>query len=112
MKPFFDSIRNAGFRRGPNRVLGGVCGGIARQWNLDVTLVRIIVAVLLLLPVVSWGVYLAAWVVLPWQDGSIPAETLLTGREHKDGPGAAGGTNGAYPPASDGVQHVWDAEDR
>lgn len=101
MTTFFDAIRSTGFRRGPNRVLGGVCGGIARQWNLDPTLVRIVVVILLLLPVLSWVVYAIAWVLLPWQDGSIPLEGAL-----RD----LGITSPR--PRNGGVDHVHDAQDR
>lgn len=79
MNSFFDAIRSIGIRRGPNRVLGGVCGGIASRWNLDVTIVRLIVIVLMILPVLSWVAYAIAWVLLPWQDGVIPLQKLLQG---------------------------------
>ena len=29
MASVFDSIRSAGFRRGPDRLIAGICGGIA-----------------------------------------------------------------------------------
>ncbi|HCX83922.1 MAG TPA: hypothetical protein DHV14_02050 [Micrococcales bacterium] len=79
MDSFFDLIRRTGFRRGPDRILGGVCAGIARQLGLDVWIVRLVVAVLLLLPVLSWVVYAIAWLLLPWQDGTIPLQSMLTG---------------------------------
>jgi phage shock protein PspC (stress-responsive transcriptional regulator) len=49
-----------------NKVLGGVCGGIAAYFNLDPVLVRIIFAVL---PFLSFGaiipVYIVLWIAVP-----------------------------------------------
>ncbi|MBK5249317.1 MAG: PspC domain-containing protein [Actinomycetales bacterium] len=80
MDSFFDMIRRIGFRRGPNRIVGGICGGIADQTNVSVGFVRVLVLIAFLLPVVGVGVYFVAWLLLPWQDGSIPLERFLKGR--------------------------------
>ncbi|WP_163542482.1 PspC domain-containing protein [Occultella kanbiaonis] len=77
MDAIFDTIRKIGFRRGPGRILGGIGGGIADQTGVSVGLVRILLLLLGLLPVLGWGVYLIAWVLLPWQDGSIPLERFI-----------------------------------
>ncbi|ACQ80645.1 phage shock protein C, PspC [Beutenbergia cavernae DSM 12333] len=79
MTRFFDAIRSTGFRRGPSRIVGGICAGMAEQWNLDITIVRIVVVLLLLLPVLGVWAYLVAWLLLPWQDGSIPLERIFSG---------------------------------
>jgi phage shock protein PspC (stress-responsive transcriptional regulator) len=56
-------------RRSANdKMLAGVAGGIARYLNADVTLVRVITAVLALCTGVGAAVYLAAWLLLP-EDG-------------------------------------------
>lgn len=80
MRKLFDSIRKIGFRRGPDRVLGGIAGGLAETTGLNVWLVRLLVLVSFLLPVLGLGAYLVAWVLTPWQDGSIPVEQALGGR--------------------------------
>lgn len=77
MEAFFDSIRRIGFRRGPQRVLGGIGGGLARQFGLDVWLMRLIIVVSFLLPVLGVGAYLLVWALTPWQDGGIPLERAL-----------------------------------
>ncbi len=49
-----------------NKKIAGVCGGLAQRFGLDVSLVRIIAVLLLLLlrtPVLV--VYLLLWAVLP-----------------------------------------------
>ncbi len=78
MRSFFDTIRQANFRRGPSRMFGGVAGGIAHKLGANVALVRLLVLIAFLLPGIGLGLYLVAWILLPWQDGSIPLERLLT----------------------------------
>lgn len=78
MTSIFDTIRRTGFRRGPQRVLGGICGAIAARLGANVTIVRLLVFLAFLLPVIGFGLYLVLWALLPWQDGSIPLERLLT----------------------------------
>lgn len=77
MNSFFDTIRNLGFRRGPDRLVAGICGGLARQFGVNVWVVRLAVLLSFLLPVIGIAAYLLAWAVLPWQDGSIPLEKSL-----------------------------------
>ena len=79
MASFYDSIRGTGFRRGPQRIAGGVCGGIAYRFQTNVTLVRLLTLLAFLLPGIGLGLYLVAWLLLPWQDGSIPLEQVFSG---------------------------------
>ncbi len=80
MNRIFNAIRRAGFRRGPQRIVGGIAGGLAQSLHMNVWLVRLLILVASLLPVVGIGAYLIAWVLTPWQDGSIPLERSLGGR--------------------------------
>lgn len=61
----------AKFRRSrENRILGGVCGGLARTLNLDIALVRVLAVVLTLVTSGLGAVaYVAAWLVVP-EDGT------------------------------------------
>lgn len=77
MNSFFDSMRNLSFRRGPQRLVAGIGGGIAAKFGVNVWVVRLLILLSFLLPVVGIALYLLAWIVLPWQDGSIPLETSL-----------------------------------
>lgn len=53
-------------RSGSDRVLGGVCGGLARYWNTDPVLLRILTVVLTLATGGALLVgYLIAWIVIP-----------------------------------------------
>jgi phage shock protein PspC (stress-responsive transcriptional regulator) len=52
-------------RSGDDRMLAGVAGGIARYLGADVTLVRVIIAVLVLFTGAGAVLYLAAWLLIP-----------------------------------------------
>ena len=77
MASVFDTIRSAGFRRGPQRLLAGICGGIAAKLHINVWIVRVLTLLLFALPVVGWGLYLVIWVLTPNESGSIPVERWL-----------------------------------
>lgn len=80
MSKLFNAIRSIGFRRGPQRLLGGIAGGIAEGMQANVWLVRLILLIACLLPVIGVGLYLVIWALTPWQDGSIPLERALDSR--------------------------------
>ncbi|GAA1490474.1 hypothetical protein GCM10009626_32200 [Brachybacterium sacelli] len=61
-------------------MVAGIGGGLAEKLGLNVWLVRVLVLASFALPVLGVGAYLAAWILAPWQDGSIPAERVLGGR--------------------------------
>ena len=65
-------------RSGDDRMLAGVAGGIARSLGVDVTLVRVIVAALVLFTGAGAALYLAAWLLIPadGEDESIAAAWL------------------------------------
>lgn len=80
METFFDSIRRIGFTRGPERLVGGVCGGIAAKTGISVVIIRIAMLLAFLLPFFGVAAYLVGWVLLPWQDGTIPLERVFSPR--------------------------------
>lgn len=53
------------YRSNTDRVLGGVCAGIADYFELDPTLVRILAVATILLPGPSIIAYLIAWIIVP-----------------------------------------------
>lgn len=57
-------------RSNTNRVIGGVCGGVAEHFEWDPTMVRIVFVVAAILGSAGIWIYLAAWAVIPAQDGS------------------------------------------
>lgn len=58
-----------------DRMIAGVCGGLAETYDMDSTIVRLITAALVL-----WGVtpviYLLAWVVIPSESEVYEAEEV------------------------------------
>lgn len=62
------------YRSGKEKILGGVCGGIAEYFNVDPTIIRII----WILIVLGYGAgiiaYIIAWIIIPknpkhkWKD--------------------------------------------
>ena len=52
-------------RSGDERMLAGVAGGLARYLDADVTLVRVIIAALVLFTGAGAALYIAAWLLIP-----------------------------------------------
>jgi phage shock protein C len=82
-------VRGVGFPTGPrgitalsrprdDRKIAGVCSGIARYLGIDVTLVRIIIAVLAIWPPgVGLILYIVCWIVMPRDPLLLPAPPSL-----------------------------------
>ncbi|MEM7551670.1 MAG: PspC domain-containing protein [Bacteroidota bacterium] len=51
-------------KRSDDRIIGGVCGGIADYFGWDKTMVRVVYAILLFFGV-GFLAYLILWVVMP-----------------------------------------------
>ena len=71
-------------RSGDDKMLAGVAGGIARYLNVNVTLVRVIIAALALFSGAGVALYLAAWLLIPadGEDQSI-AEAWIASRQDR-----------------------------
>jgi phage shock protein PspC (stress-responsive transcriptional regulator) len=55
-------------RSGDDRILGGVCGGIARHLDIDPVIVRIATVALVCAVGAGAVAYLAAWILMPLDD--------------------------------------------
>ncbi len=53
------------YRSRDNRMLGGVCGGLAEYFNIDPTLVRLAFLILFLAAGSGPLLYLVMWVIVP-----------------------------------------------
>jgi phage shock protein PspC (stress-responsive transcriptional regulator) len=53
------------YRPHGDRMIAGVCAGIARRFNIDPTVVRIAFIASLFLPGPQILIYLAAWLLMP-----------------------------------------------
>ena len=69
-------------RSADDKMLAGVAGGIARYMNTDVTLIRIIIAALVLFTGAGLALYVAAWLLIPadGEDQSVAA-AWIAGRQ-------------------------------
>ena len=48
-----------------DRMIAGVCSGIARRFGVSANMVRVIFLVSLLIPGPQFLIYLAAWILMP-----------------------------------------------
>jgi phage shock protein PspC (stress-responsive transcriptional regulator) len=53
------------YRDPDNRMIGGVCSGLAAYWNQDPTLVRVIFVLLAMFGMAGLLIYLVLWIILP-----------------------------------------------
>ncbi len=53
------------YRSDTQKMLGGVCGGLAEYFNIDVSLVRLLWALTLFFGGAGLLVYLIAWIIIP-----------------------------------------------
>jgi phage shock protein C len=61
------------FRSKREKMIAGVCGGLAEYFNIDTTLVRLLFVVLLLTPFHGLIVYLILWLITPVEPQDLPA---------------------------------------
>lgn len=65
------------YRSRVDRVLGGVCGGLAEHFNIDPTIVRLLfVAFFVINPVAATIIYIAAWIIIPEKPYLTPKERV------------------------------------
>ncbi|HYD49244.1 MAG TPA: PspC domain-containing protein [Terriglobales bacterium] len=59
------------YRTHHNKMIGGVCAGLAEQFCISVTALRLAAVVLALLGA-GWGIvlYVVLWIIMPVRDGS------------------------------------------
>ncbi len=71
-------------RSGHDKMLPGVAGGIARYLNADATLVRVIIAALVLFTGAGVALYAAAWLLIPEDGADQPvAAAWIAGRRDR-----------------------------
>lgn len=65
-----------------DRMIAGVCGGLARYLNVDPVVVRVVTAALTVVGGVGFVLYIAAWLLVP-EEGS--ARSIVAARTRSDG---------------------------
>ncbi len=53
------------FRSRTERMIAGVCGGIAQYFNLDPTIIRLIFILLLFAGGAAFLIYIIMWIIVP-----------------------------------------------
>ncbi|MDI3543175.1 MAG: hypothetical protein PWP57_779 [Candidatus Atribacteria bacterium] len=53
------------YRSRTDKMLGGVCGGIARYFNVDPTLIRLLAVALIIAGGAAIIAYIIAWIIIP-----------------------------------------------
>lgn len=53
------------YRSRKDRMIAGICGGLAEHFAMDSTIFRVVTALLILLGGLSFVVYLLLWVIIP-----------------------------------------------
>ncbi len=59
------------YRPRDDRMIAGVCSGIARRFGLEPTLIRILFVASLFLPGPQILIYLAAWLLMPNESSTL-----------------------------------------
>jgi phage shock protein C len=60
-----------------DKMIGGVCGGLARYFNVDTTIVRLLFVLAVFLGGASPLIYLVLWLVMPEEQASYAAPQAL-----------------------------------
>ena len=58
-------MNDQGFYRSSNRIIGGVCAGLAERFHVDVLWVRVAFLIFVFLQGVGFFVYVVLWLVMP-----------------------------------------------
>ena len=56
-------------RSASDKFIAGVCGGIARSFGIDASIVRIVTVLLAIFVQLGWVAYIVLWLVLPLEQG-------------------------------------------
>jgi phage shock protein C len=63
------------YRSQNQKMIGGVCGGLAEYFDLDPTLVRLVFILLLFTPLHGLLLYLILWIITPAASVNYPVDT-------------------------------------
>ena len=65
------------FRIKSNKMIGGVATGLAEYFNLDVTLVRVLLVVAFFTPIPAVIPYIVLWIVMPIKESAQIAKLII-----------------------------------
>jgi phage shock protein PspC (stress-responsive transcriptional regulator) len=78
-------------------MIAGVCSGVAEYFGIDVTLVRVIAAILVLSGGTGLAIYVIAWLVMPDTSGTVQGTRLVNRLRGSGTSGTATGTTATTP---------------
>ncbi|MDO5700960.1 MAG: PspC domain-containing protein [Bowdeniella nasicola] len=91
MESFYDSLRRAPLRRTEDRVIGGVCAGLAHRLGVAPLAMRLLAVLAMVIGGLPLVLYAVAWALIPeHRDGRIHLQELFAGRPNAGVAGAAG----------------------
>lgn len=71
--------------RKPDRIIGGVCGGISEYFDIDPVFVRLLCVVIFLIsPPTTFFTYLVAWVITPIKKLELPQNEKVEPEDKKE----------------------------
>ena len=65
-------------RDSKNKVIGGVCSGLANYFDIDVSLVRVVFAIMFLCASAGFWLYIILWIVMPVGQNSQTADYFVS----------------------------------
>ncbi len=81
-QPHHQSQSSSLVRPVEDRMIAGVCAGFARYLNVDVTILRIVLAVLTVMGGAGVPLYIAAWLLIPEEGQELSiAAAFIQGRQ-------------------------------
>lgn len=60
------------YRSFTNKMIAGVCGGIAEYFSIDATVVRLLFVLGFFLGTAAFWIYIVMWVLMPEEPGAVP----------------------------------------
>jgi len=75
------------YKSSKNKMIAGVCGGIAEYFNIDPTIVRLVVGILCCLKGVGIGLYVLACIIIPYSDVEEDVDNLKSANVDSDNKG-------------------------
>ena len=58
-------------RRREGKIVAGVCSGLAEEWDISVTVIRLAFVLAFFLGLWSLPVYLVLWVIMPYREDAV-----------------------------------------
>ena len=71
------------YRSKKDSMIAGVCGGIAEYFDVDLTLIRLLTVIFVLLGGAGVLAYIIAWIIIPKNPGQVSYDKFDKGEESK-----------------------------